>query len=92
MRYWWITRREACWYWRWGWRSWFGENTRSNVATFFGVYWIRIGALAIRWALSPDREGIPALVLISGVAGLTTGVVVLARSLFESLFGTGFAI
>jgi uncharacterized membrane protein HdeD (DUF308 family) len=69
-----------------------GANTRTNVATFFGVYWILTGVLAIRWALSPNRERIPVLVLVSGIVGLTTGVVVLARSLFQSLLSTELAI
>ena len=68
-----------------------GENTRTNIATFFALYWILVGLLAIQAASSPNQEHRP-LILVSGIVGLTTGVVVLARSFFQSLFSTEFAV
>jgi uncharacterized membrane protein HdeD (DUF308 family) len=92
VRFWWITLARGMVVLFQGVALLAGENTRTNIATFFGAYWILTGALAIQWALSPSREQRPVLVLISGVVGLTTGVVVMARSLFQSLFSTEFAV
>jgi uncharacterized membrane protein HdeD (DUF308 family) len=92
LRFWWITLARGLLILALGVGLLFGENTRSNVATFFGVYWLLTGALAIRWALSPKRERIPPLIMIAGVAGLVTGVVVLARTLFVSFVSAGFTV
>jgi Short repeat of unknown function (DUF308) len=67
----------------------FGENTRANVASFFGVYWILTGCLAIRWALAPSRDRIPLVVLVAGLCGLVTGAVVLTRNVvFRPILST----
>ena len=92
VRFWWITLARGVLVLLLGVALVAGENTRTNIATFFGIYWILTGLLAIQWALSSDRERLPVLVLVSGLVGLTTGVVVVARSFFESLFSTEFAV
>jgi uncharacterized membrane protein HdeD (DUF308 family) len=88
VRFWWITLVRGVLILTLGLLLIFGENTRANVASFFGMYWILTGFLAIRWALSPSRDRIPLVVLVAGLCGLATGVVVLARNIFRSILST----
>jgi uncharacterized membrane protein HdeD (DUF308 family) len=69
-----------------------GENTRTNIATFFGVYWILTGALAVRFALSSDRGRTPWIVLVAGIMALVTGFLVALRAPVEEAIGSGFAV
>jgi uncharacterized membrane protein HdeD (DUF308 family) len=82
VRFWWITLVRGVLILTLGLLLIFGENTRGNVASFFGIYWILTGFLAIRWALSPSRDRIPLVVLVAGLCGLASGVVVLTRNVF----------
>jgi uncharacterized membrane protein HdeD (DUF308 family) len=88
VRFWWVTLVRGLLIFTLGLLLVFGENTRGNVATFFAMYWILTGGLAIRWALSPSRDRIPLLVLVAGMCGLATGAVVLARYIFASILST----
>jgi len=69
-----------------------GANTRDNVATFFGVYWLVTGGLVLRWALARERQRTHPVALIAGVAGIATGIVVLTRNLFRELASAAFAV
>ena len=92
VRYWWITLIRGLLILTLGLGLALGANTRANVATFFGIYWLLTGGLAIRWALSRERERLHPLVLSAGFAGVATGVVVLSRRLFLSLTSAVFAV
>jgi uncharacterized membrane protein HdeD (DUF308 family) len=92
VRFWWVTLLRGVLILGLGLALVLGENTRPNVANFFGVYWVLTGALAIRWATANTGEGVRPLVFLSGVAGLATGIIVLTRNLSRSLVSLDFAV